>query len=403
MEEPGQLVVLIALMGALAAGCPPSAASADPLTTAGGHLTIGGDVSLTGSVGDEGWFNETEYGRSVLHMAILSLSVQLRAGDQIALLSEIRTENFDNPRAYALYLRLRPWKERSFDIQAGRIPPVFGAFGRRRYGVDNPLIGLPLAYQYLTTLRADAVPRNADDLLAVRGHGWNVTYPGTQYTAPGLPLISGLRWDTGVQVRVGSQPVEWSAAVTQGTLSNPRTEDNNDGKQVSTRIAWKPNAALVLGVSGAAGEYLSREVAQYLPPAVAQTTRRQRALGLDLEASRGYGILRFEAVWTDWDVPPVSAPFITERLRALGLSLEGRYKIAPGFYAAARLDHLGFGEIQGSEARLSWDAPVTRIETGLGYSPWRNLWLKAVYQHDWRDGGAVRSQSIGAAQMSFWF
>ena len=44
----------------------------------------------------------------------------------------------------------------------GRIPPLFGAFGRRGYqGRDNPLIGYPLAYQYLTSLRPDAVPATA--------------------------------------------------------------------------------------------------------------------------------------------------------------------------------------------------------------------------------------------------
>ena len=48
-------------------------------------------------------------------------------------------------------------------------PPSFGAFGRRAYNADNPLIGYPLAYQYLTSLRADAIPATADDLLRMRG------------------------------------------------------------------------------------------------------------------------------------------------------------------------------------------------------------------------------------------
>src|SRR5256886_9040457 len=52
-----------------------------------------------------------------------------------------------------------------FDIQAGRVPPTFGAFARRAYVSDNFLIGYPLAYQYLTSLRPDAVPANADELL----------------------------------------------------------------------------------------------------------------------------------------------------------------------------------------------------------------------------------------------
>src|SRR5438445_5776950 len=46
---------------------------------------------------------------------------------------------------------------KNFDVQIGRIPPTFGAFARRTYANDNPLIGYPLAYQYLTSLRADAL------------------------------------------------------------------------------------------------------------------------------------------------------------------------------------------------------------------------------------------------------
>ena len=70
-------------------------------------------------------------------------------------------------RIRALYLRVKPFEARAFDLQAGLIPPVFGLYPRRAYGDDSPLIGFPLTYQYLTTMRADAVPQGADDLLAV--------------------------------------------------------------------------------------------------------------------------------------------------------------------------------------------------------------------------------------------
>src|SRR5437660_527842 len=60
----------------------------------------------------------------------------------------------------------------AFDIQLGRVPPTFGAFPRRAYSTDNPFIGYPLAYQYLTSLRADALPANADELLQMRARGW---------------------------------------------------------------------------------------------------------------------------------------------------------------------------------------------------------------------------------------
>ncbi|MCI4354795.1 MAG: hypothetical protein L3K06_05455, partial [Thermoplasmata archaeon] len=336
----------------------------------------------------------------------LGLTAELRANERLALLSEVRTENLDPVSVYALYLRLRPWSNHALDIQAGRIPPVFGSFARRRYAADNPLIGYPLAYQYLTTLRADAVPSNADELLARRGEGWHVQYSvGSAYAGPGSPLISALRWDTGIEARVGSVGTgvfEAAFAVTQGTLADPRTHDSNDGKQVSARVAFRPTFGLIVGASAASGDFLSHEVTDDLTR-TRDRPFRQQALGLDLEWSRGYWIVRAEGVYSSWDMPAISEPFVKSPVHALGGFAELRYKLAPGLYVAARADHLGMNPITGSTQTLSWDAPVTRIEAGLGYSPIRGLWLKGVYQHDWRDGGSVRSQGIGAVQASYGF
>ena len=94
-------------------------------------------------------------------------------------------------------------------IDVGRIPPTFGAFGRHAYTTDNPVIGYPLAYQYLTSLRTDAVPAVADDLLRMRARGWRSSFPiGEQAPGPGVPLISGFRFDTGVQVGWQGGPLQ---------------------------------------------------------------------------------------------------------------------------------------------------------------------------------------------------
>ena len=402
----GRSRVVVAGLAALTIlGLPQSSRGADVVRWRDGGLFIGGEVSGSAAVGDEGWFNETEYNRSLMHLFRLGLTAEVRANERFALLSEVRTENLDPVSVYALYLRVRPWLHHAFDVQAGRIPPVFGSFARRRYAADNPLIGYPLEYQYLTTLRADAVPANADQLLARRGEGWHVQYPvGASYAGPGSPLISALRWDTGIEARVGSVEtgtLEVAIAVTQGTLADPRTHDSNDGKQLSARVAYRPAFGLVIGASGASGDFLSDEVTTLLP----DPTRRfrQQALGLDLEWSRGYWIVRAEGVYSSWDMPVISEPFLESPIHALGGFAEARYKIAPGLYVAARADHLGMNEVAGSTQTLPWDAPVTRIEAGVGYSPLRGLWLKGVYQHDWRDGGSVRSQGIGAVQASYGF
>jgi hypothetical protein len=368
-------------------------------------LVLGGEGSFSIAPKDWGYFNEIEYQRNALRLARLALQAELRVGEHVAALTEIRSDNLDPPRAYGLYVRFRPWTRRSFDIQAGLIPTVFGGFTRRPYGGGNALVGYPLAYQYLTTVRPDAVPGSADELAQWRGQGWFVYYPiGSAGYAPGMPLVNTQRWDTGVQVRVGSHPLEVAAALTQGTLSNPRRgDDDNGGKQLSLRAVWKPATGLVIGASGSGGEYLARSVRDVLPPGEAERRYRQWAAGVDAEYSRGHWLVRAEAVASTWDMPRLGTPPVPSPLKALGVMGEGRYRPAPGWSVAARIDHLGFSRIETSQGLVTWDAPVTRVEGVVSYSPLRHATVKAGYQHNWRDGGRVRSTGLALAQLVLWY
>jgi hypothetical protein len=148
----------------------------EPIALADGRVTVSGDLSAGYGSGDPGFFNYTDYEHSTLRLFRVDLTAAVKAGPHFTLLGEIRSENLGEVRPYALYLRIRPWITRDFDIQVGRVPPTFGAFARRIYANDNPLIGYPLAYQYLTSLRPDALPASADDSCAQRGVGWLVRY-----------------------------------------------------------------------------------------------------------------------------------------------------------------------------------------------------------------------------------
>jgi len=389
--------------GALASEPP------DPSAPPPRRLTLGLEAVASAATADPGYFDDTSYGRSALRLLRLRLDASLRLGARAALLAEGRADNGDGVTLSALYLRLRPLPDRPFDIQAGRIPPVFGAFARRGYGADNPLVGQPLVYQYLTSLRADSLPASADDLLLMRGRGWRTHYPiGSGTWTRGLPVIAGDRWDTGVEVRIGAEPVSLSASVSQGTLSDPRVRDDNGGKQVSGRLELRPAVGIVLGASASRGEYVTSEAAGALPGALGRDAYTQKGLGADAEYSRGYWVLRAEGVLSQWAVPRVQAPLVTDSVRAWGGFLEARYKIRPGLFAAARVDHLGFSEVQGTlfgGRPMPWDAPVWRAEAGAGYSLRRNLLLKAVLQHNWRLGvrSSSRSEGVAGAQALLWF
>lgn len=373
-----------------------------PVSLANGAIVIGADVAVSVTPQDDGggaWFNYTDYEHNALRLFRAGVTADVRVTDRISILTEIRSENGDAIKPYALYARVRPWSDRPIDIQAGRIPPTFGAFARRDYGAGNPLIGYPLAYQYLTAVRPDALPASSGDVLRMRARGWRPSYPiGSLAIAPGLPLITAFRWDTGVQVRVGRESLNGSAAITNGTASDPRTRDNNGGKQIAGRVHWSPSAALSIGGSAARGAYVADAALASVTIVDTSARSAQQALGFDAEYSRDHWMVRGELIWNQWQVPTLS-----HTLDATSAFAEGRYKISPGIFVAGRIDHLGFSRLPVSASEMrTWDAPITRLETGIGYYIRRNLLAKGTYQHNWRDGGPIRSRGLFAAQLHFW-
>jgi hypothetical protein len=378
---------------------------AEPIRAAGGRLVVSGEVSAIAGEKDEGaYFNYTDYEHNALRMIRLAVAVSWRIDRRLAVLADVRTENWDRLRPYALYVRFRPWPTREFDVQAGRIPPSFGSFSRRSYASDNLLIGYPLAYQYLTSLRPDAVAAGIDDLLRMRGRGWLVSYPlGTPAAAPGVPLITAFRWDTGVQGRARMGPLELTGAITNGTLANPRVADDNGGKQVSARASLRPSAGLALGASVSRGAFLSNAARDTLPGA-ARDGYTQRAVGADIEYSRDHWLVRAETIVSLWRTPDLGAPVLSRPLRASAVWAEGRYRLSPRVYAAGRIDRLAFSTVSVPGARpISWDAPITRLEAGGGFYVQRNLVVKAVYQYNWRDGGRETERGYLAGQLLYWF
>ncbi len=372
----------------------------EPISLGDGRLVVSGQasVSVSSNKDDPGWFNYTDYEHNTLRLIRLGMSAALRATDRVFVLGEIRTENWDGVQPYAFYVRVHPWKDRPIDIQAGRIPPNFGAFARRAYETDNPLIGYPLAYQYLTTIRPDALPASVDELLSLRGQGWLVSYSrGSNVAAAGLPMASAFRWDTGVQLRVGDSPLEASVAVTAGTLGDPRVRDDNDGPQVSTRVAARPITGLVIGISGARGPYLSRDLAEVLPAGRTIGEFTQRVAGLDAEYSAGYWLLRAEWLLSAWNMPGIGD------VRSSAWLAEARYKVGPGLFVAGRVDRQDFSRLESGGRLVTWDAPVTRVEAGGGYYLQRTVIAKLAYQFNWRDSDEYRRLGIVAAQLQYWF
>lgn len=402
------LVCLLLLVGFVATAHAQGVPS-EPVTFGDGRVILGAEVTATIAPDDPGYFNYTDYEFNALRNFRVAVSTEVRANRHLQVLAEVRIDQLHDVRPFALYARIRPWPARRFDIQIGRVPPTFGAMTRRPYGTDNLLVGQPLAYQYLTSLRPDSIPASVDELFGGRGRGWLLRYStGDATERPGVPLVNAFRWDTGLQLHGKWRIAEWTAALTNGTVANPRVDDDNDGRQVAGRVVLRPVPALAVGVSAARGAFLSRTVTSALPAGFALAQGTQRAVGLDAEYSVGRFLARTESIWSRWTMPALAtpalaAPAVDLPLDALSLLLEGRYRIVPGVYAAVRGERLEFSRLTGTTRTVPWDAPITRLELGGGWSVRRNVVIKASWQRNTRDGGRVRRFSAGALQFLYWF
>jgi hypothetical protein len=397
----------------------------EPIVLGGGRLTLGGDVSVTFSCADSnqpneaacaddaGFFNYTDYEHSALRTLRADLIASLRASDRVSVLAELRLNCNSSPpcagdrarslEPYGFYVRVRPWTTRRFDIQVGRIPPIFGGFTRRAYPADNILIGYPLAYQYLTSLRPDSLPANTDELLRMRGRGWLSNFSVGE-TAPqaGMPLVSAFHWDTGIQAHVTAGVLDGAVAVTTGTVGHPLLRDDNGGKQLAARVKVRLTPGLIVGASGARGPFATRHAARSAGP-ISTGSWTQTAWGIDAEYSRGHYLLRAETIVSAWELPATAGLALDSPLRAFSTSVEGRYRFLPRIYGAGRVDWLEFSEVTGSSRRDGWDAPVRRVEVGVGVPLQRNVLLKVSFQRNRRDTARVSHVNLAAVQAVFWF
>lgn len=398
--RPLILLACLAIAGEVRAQSLP----AEPVSVANGRFVFGAEVFATFGDEDPGFFNYTDYEYSAFRNVRLAVSTELRLSRRLQVLAELRLDHGDDLSPYALFVRVRPWPDRRFDLQVGRVPPTFGAFNKTVYAYSNLVIGQPLAYQYLLSIKPDAIPGNADDLLRMRGRGWLSDFPvGVTRSSPGLPVVNTARFDTGVQVHGVAGPVEWTGAVTTGSLSDPRVGDNNGRPQFSTRIVAQLAPGLRIGGSAAHGPWLDSALDGAIPDGVRAREFTQSAVAADVELSQGAWLARAEILRSAWNLPALGTPAIDAPIVARSLIVEGRYRLWPGVSVSARGDGLWFSDVAGSAGVQPWEANQRRLETALSVSITRNLIAKLAWQRNLRQGGRVRRDSLIAAQLVYWF
>ncbi|MCC7265139.1 MAG: hypothetical protein IT369_21750 [Candidatus Latescibacteria bacterium] len=388
------------------AGLEPAAAQPGPVRQFTGLATL--NLNLADREGLE--LNKMRRGDSPFSNLALTLFGDVIFAPRLALFNQLLIDPSSRSTASLstylnTYLRYTVFRgsEADLHLQAGKLPTPFGAWGPRAYQDKNPLVGLPLMYHYFTSLRANQVPANHADLLAHRGQGQNSSFTGfkgggASQPFNGLPMIYDPCWDFGAEAIGSLWRFEYLVALTQGTLSDPRSSpgDNNKGRQLAARLGLVPATGLVLGASYARGPYLDRSVAPALEAGEQVEDYYQQLIGADAE----YSLRRFKVmgevarIW--WEVPN-----ITEELQTSGFYLEGNYTLRCRLRAALRYSGLRFSKIgDGAGSQVPWDYDVDRWEAGLSYPLYEGVLGKLAWQHTRLDQPGAEGRRVLTLQIN---
>lgn len=294
------------------------------------------------------------------------------------------------------YVQYTPAPARDFHVLAGKIPWLIGSEADRAYPDKNPLVGVPMLYQFHTGLTWYALPTGASSVVSTSAYGDG--FSGSKYYAGGMPVVWESWWDVGIMAVGSARPFEGAFGVTQGTPGwGEPYEDGNAGKTVLGRIGLTPVPAVRVGLSGAMGPYLDDALADSLPPGKSIGDYDQQLLMTDAEFQLGHVEARGEAYRNVWQTPR------TGDLRVSGYYVEGKYTLPVGLYAAARWENQRFSKVDGGAgAGVPWHADEDRFEGGLGYRVSRDVIAKAVYQRQrsLAGGPSQPGDSAGLAAVS---
>ncbi len=314
----------------------------------------------------------------------------------------ISPESFDEFRFFGGYLMHRVLEDRNLYLEAGLVPMHDGIWASHTYSNKNPLVGIPLAQYWKSSMHGFMMPTDLDQLLSKRGQGQTGFVYADSSGVRGRPYASAPItydncWNYGAFSLGTLGRFEYAAGVTLGAPSTPVSgSDTNENLTWHAKLGYAFMPGLKLWLSGARGAYLSRDVEAYLPAGKTVNDYYQNLLIVSGDARWWRFSFMGEAYFTHFDTP----------VRESGLSsesyyLQAVYSIYAGVDLAARYDRLTFENVASSTGEMmSWDENIERWEGGVGYHVTRELFVKGIMQatrgdEDW--------EVIPAFQASFSF
>jgi len=265
----------------------------------------------------------------------------------------------DLEQAALRYTRLSaPW----LMIEAGKILSPTAAYADRRLSTQNPLIGQPHLY--------------------ATGYPW------------GAKIVGSAGW------------FDYQAAWIDPSDTDPDYQAIEPDRAYRPALAAgvTPFTGLRFGLSWTQGPYLNRETNDHLPGGRQWRDYDQRAVGFDLQFSRGYLEINGQLMRTQYDVPyhdpaPDDSTYW----------LELKYTWTPRLYGAVRYQGVEVTYVGLPEYHYWYTGArkFNALEAGLGYRFSPDLLLKLTYQTDHWDepdyGDAAHATGNALGLQLSWF
>jgi hypothetical protein len=288
-------------------------------------------------------------------------------------------------------LRVTPWEDGRFSLQAGKFPTVVGNWVARHLSWENPFVNAPLPYENLTPLEDMAAPR-----LPFTGALRDEKF---EY----IPVLWGPVYATGVSVAGRIGQFDYAAEVKNAALSSrPESWDATsigfDHPTLSARIGFRPSQLWTFGFSVSDGAYFRPEAQPTLPAGRDIGDYHQSLLGQDISFAWHHIQL-----WAEFYEARFEAPRLGDA-DTFSYYFEAKYKFTPQFFGALRWNQQFFGDVRdGLGGSIPWGHDLSRVDIAAGYRFTAHTQLKLEYSLQHEKNGPRDLDHIVAAQFTIRF
>jgi hypothetical protein len=290
-------------------------------------------------------------------------------------------------------MRVTPWEDGRFTLQAGKFSTVVGNWVARHLSWENPFINAPLPYENVIPLEDKVAPYYYGSLTG------NLRDPKYEY----LPVIWGPVYATGASVAGRIGQFDYALEVKNASLSSrPESWDATrigfDHPTVSTRIGFRPSEMWNFGFSASDGAYFRPEAQATLPYGSDIGDYHQRVLGQDI----GFAWHHVQ-IWAECYEARFEVPLIGDA-DTLIYYVEAKYKFTPQLFGAVRWNQQFFADVpNGYGGNMPWGHDLWRADLAVGYRFTAHTQLKLQYSLEHEKNGPRDLGHTFAAQFTVRF